>query len=163
MSHPRLARYSRADVNVITSCAICAPKSRPVGVTSGRIRDRTSGLAGAKPRHPQPVSDKRWRTDFSGGAQTAGMDPVEAWLRAQPPLNPMPPRVRGEVQRILDGEARRLLRERLDADAAAHVRTAHVATDDDTPDGGADQSTLRAELERLPVRRTHARRTAQRP
>lgn len=36
-----------------------------------------------------------------------------AWLGKQPPLNPLPPRVRAEVQRILDGAARRVLQKQL--------------------------------------------------
>lgn len=86
----------------------------------------------------------------------------QAWLAAQPPLNPMPPQVRAEVQRILDGAARRLLREGLNLDAARGVSALHAAADGDAPDRPADERPLLVEGEVFPVRRAHARRAAHR-
>ncbi len=59
----------------------------------------------------------------------------------------LPPHVRTEVRRILDGAARRLLAEELDGDAvgAATGRDAHSLA------GGADERTLLVESESVPV------------
>ena len=59
----------------------------------------------------------------------------------------MPPRVRGEVERILNGAARRLLDEKLNGDTVS----ATAGPDGSLLDGSPNQSTALIECESVPV------------
>ena len=59
----------------------------------------------------------------------------------------LPPRVRSEVQRILNAEARRLLADELDRDAIG----AATGSDSDLIDGRADQGTASLERQSVPI------------
>lgn len=63
-------------------------------------------------------------------------------------LRAFPPNVQAEVQRILDGEARRLLADELDADSIRSAAGDH----DDTLDGRADQRLARLKGQPVPIR-----------
>lgn len=118
---------------IVTPGVLTANRTAPDHPTGDRLRS-------------MPLSDKH----------------VREWLATQPPLNPLPPRVLAEFQAILDGEARRLLRERLDLNALSDVPAALAGADHDTPDRAADQRSPRGEGKVVPVRRAHPRRTSQR-
>ena len=60
---------------------------------------------------------------------------------------PLPPHALAEAQRILDAEARRLLADRMDADA---IRTA-TGADDHPLKGGTDEGAATIEREVVPV------------
>ena len=62
----------------------------------------------------------------------------------------LPTRVRSEVQRILDGAARRLLAHELDSDAIS----AATGTDDDLVDGRTDECSPLIKREAIPIRRS---------
>ena len=59
----------------------------------------------------------------------------------------LPPRARAEVQRILDGAARRLLAEQVDLDAL----DAAAGRDSDAVDGRADQGAAFVQREQVPI------------
>ena len=61
-------------------------------------------------------------------------------------MSELPPSVRAEATRILNGAARRLLAERLDGDAVTPASGRYV----DTLDDGADEGTALLEVEQDP-------------
>ena len=92
-----------------------------------------------------PTSPQAHATDASvqaSGSRPAPSPSPPGWRGAN-----LPPHALAEAQRILDGEARRLLADRMDADA---IRTA-TGTNGHPLKGGTDEGAATVEREVVPV------------